>query len=197
MNSYNAGRGKRGIHWSSYARALIVVQANMELKDNIVDECPKNIDSDVMKNMKKSSQTPRGVPVGPKVGFKPVKQVYRQVSKKNNVNTSGNKKKNAEPTIAVCNSNSFGVLNSVENDVDLGTNGGTLNLVTLVGDEGKPLIRVVSLGDHDSEDEVASVDNDMANFLASKKDGYGQDIPDGIQDMCDKFDIKVRGRKKK
>ncbi|GKD75138.1 hypothetical protein Tco_1333420 [Tanacetum coccineum] len=69
--------------------------------------------------------------------------------------------------------------------------------VTLVDDKGKPLTKVDSLGDHDSKDEVASVDNDMANFLASKKDGYGQDIPDGIQDMCDKFDIKVRGHKKK
>ncbi|GJX54998.1 hypothetical protein Tco_0284895 [Tanacetum coccineum] len=224
------------------------------------DECPKNIDSDVVKNMKKPSQTPRGVPVGPKVGFKLVKRVYRQVSKKNNVNTSGNKKKE------VSNLNPFDVLNSVENNVNLGTNGGTSNLaskkansggsslwnvessststtpiigkinemerliidgkVTLVDDEGKPLTRVVSSGDHDSEDEVASVDNDMANFLASKKDGYGtnslleqwkgsygngdydfdpydydmyegQDIPDKIQDICDNLDIKVRGRKKK
>ncbi|GKB43765.1 hypothetical protein Tco_0888707 [Tanacetum coccineum] len=64
---------------------------------------------------------------------------------KNNVNTSGNKKKDVEPTIEV----------------------------TLVDDEGKPLTKVDSLGDHDSEDEVASADNDMANFSASKKDGYG------------------------
>ncbi|GJS13118.1 putative RNA-directed DNA polymerase [Tanacetum coccineum] len=122
---------------SRYARALIEVRANVELKDNIVvampklvgegfymcnvrveyewkpprcacckvfghiqDECPKNIDSDVVKNMKKPNQTPRGVPVTPKVGFKPAKQVYRQ-------------------------------------------------------------------------DEVASVDNDMTNFLASGKVRYG------------------------
>ncbi|GJR49563.1 zinc finger, CCHC-type containing protein [Tanacetum coccineum] len=198
-----------------------------------LDECPKNIDLDVVKNMKKSSQTPRGVLVGPKVGFKPVKQVYRQVSKKNNVNTSGNKKKDAEPTIEVSNSNLFDVLNLVENDVDLGTNGGTSNLaskkanfsgssfwnVESSNDEGKPLTRVDSSGDHDSEDEVASVGNDMANFLASKEVGYGtnslleqwkesyengnydfdpydddmyegQDIPDKIQDICDSLDIK-------
>ncbi|GKC40947.1 zinc knuckle CX2CX4HX4C containing protein [Tanacetum coccineum] len=89
--------------WSSYARALIEVLANVELKVNImvampklvgedfytctvcVDyewkppscarckvcshvhaECPKNIDSDVVKNMKKPGQALRGVPVGPK-----------------------------------------------------------------------------------------------------------------------------------
>ncbi|GJW20639.1 RNA-directed DNA polymerase, eukaryota [Tanacetum coccineum] len=153
------------------------------------DECPKNIDSDVVKNMKKPSQTPRGVPVGPKVGFKPTKQVFRQVSKKNNVNTSSNKKKDVEPTIEVSNSNPFDVLNSVENDIDLGTNGGTSNLasqkidkmerliidgkVTLVNDEGNSLKKVDSSGDYDSEDEVASVDSDMANFLALKKVGYG------------------------
>nr|GEV05083.1 hypothetical protein [Tanacetum cinerariifolium] len=95
--------------------------------------------------------------------------------------------------------------------------------VTLVDDEGKPLEKVASSYEYDSEDEVASVDNDMANFLA-KKDGYdtqslleqwtesyenvdygydsydddmyeGQDIPDKLQAICDKLDITVRGRK--
>ncbi|GKD09254.1 putative reverse transcriptase domain-containing protein [Tanacetum coccineum] len=46
---------------------------------HVQDECPKIIDSDVVKNMKKPSQATRGVLVGPKVGFKLVKQVYRQV----------------------------------------------------------------------------------------------------------------------
>ncbi|GJZ34896.1 hypothetical protein Tco_0580713 [Tanacetum coccineum] len=59
----------------SYARALIEVQADVELKDNITDECLMNIDSDVVKNLKKPSQAPKGVSVGPKVRFKPVKQV--------------------------------------------------------------------------------------------------------------------------
>ncbi|GJR86612.1 hypothetical protein Tco_0210623 [Tanacetum coccineum] len=166
--------------WSSYARALIEVQADVELKDNIVvampkiGKCPKNIDSDVVNNMKKPSQATRGVPVGPKKDMKPI--------------------------IEVSNSNPFDVLNSVENDVDLGTNGGTLNLarkVTFVDDEGKPLAKVDSSGDHDSENEVALVDNKMAIFLASKKVGYGEDIPDKIQAICDNLDIKVRGRKKK
>ncbi|GKD75427.1 putative RNA-directed DNA polymerase [Tanacetum coccineum] len=63
---------------------------------HVQDECPKNVDSDVAKNLKKPSQAPRGVLVGPKVGFQPIKQVYRPVSKKNNANTSGNKKKDTE-----------------------------------------------------------------------------------------------------
>ncbi|GKC57359.1 hypothetical protein Tco_1084957 [Tanacetum coccineum] len=66
---------------SSYARAMIELWADVELKDTIMDECPKNIGSYMAKNLKNPSQDPKGVPVGPKVGFKPVKQVYRPVSK--------------------------------------------------------------------------------------------------------------------
>ncbi|GKB45368.1 zinc finger, CCHC-type containing protein [Tanacetum coccineum] len=65
--------------------------------------------------------------------------------------------------------------------------------VTLVDVKGKPLTKVDSSDNYDSDDEVASVDNDMANFLASKDVGYVQDIPDKIQDICDNLDIKVRG----
>nr|GEU35367.1 RNA polymerase beta subunit, chloroplastic [Tanacetum cinerariifolium] len=83
------------------------------------DECPKNIRSNVAKNLKKLSQAPRGVSVGPKVGFKPVKQIYRHISKKSNANTSCNKKKDVESRKKISNLNSFDVLNSVENDVDL------------------------------------------------------------------------------
>ncbi|GKB64624.1 hypothetical protein Tco_0920810 [Tanacetum coccineum] len=174
--------------------ALIEVRADVELKDNIVASMLKLVeegfytctvrveyewkppDSDVVKNMKKPSQAPRAVLVGPK--------------------------KDVEPTIEVSNSNPFDVLNSVKNDVDLGTNDGTSNLaskkanssrssfwyveysstgttpivekierliidgkVTFVDDEGKPLTKVDSSNNHDSEDEVASVDNEMANFL--------------------------------
>nr|GEX34931.1 hypothetical protein [Tanacetum cinerariifolium] len=41
--------------------------------------------------------------------------------------------------------------------------------VILVDNGGKPLTKVNSSVDHDSEDEVAIVNNDMANFLALKK----------------------------
>nr|GEW42875.1 hypothetical protein [Tanacetum cinerariifolium] len=191
---------------------------------HIQEECPKNIGSGEAKNLKKPSQTPRGLPVGPKVGFKPTKE-YRPVSKK----PTANMKKGVEPTKEVSNSNSFDVLNSVVNDVELGTNGETSNLVsnganssgssfwnvetsststtptvdkfeklekliidgkvTLVDDDGKPLKRVDYSGDHESEDEVESVDN---NDMASE-----MDLPDKIQDICDNLDIRVRGRRKK
>ncbi|GJV61331.1 hypothetical protein Tco_1467431 [Tanacetum coccineum] len=122
---------------SSYARAMIELRADVELKDTIVvampnlwgkDECPKNIGSDVVKNLKKPNQAPKGVSVGPKVGFKPVKQIYRP--KKNNINTSGNKKKYVEFTKEFSNLNPFDVLNSVENNVGSSTNGGTIDFAS-------------------------------------------------------------------
>ncbi|GKA51709.1 retrotransposon protein, putative, ty1-copia subclass [Tanacetum coccineum] len=86
--------------------------------------------------------------------------------------------------------------------------------VTLVDDDGKPLKKVDYPGDHDSKDEVESVDNDMARSMASERVGFGtkslleqwrdsyenddydedpydddvyegQDLPDKIQDICD------------
>nr|GEV25152.1 hypothetical protein [Tanacetum cinerariifolium] len=94
-----------------------------------MEECPKNPGLGVAKNLKKSSQSSRGVLIGLKVGFKPSKE-YRPVSKKSTANTSGNKKKGVKPTKEVSNSNPFDVLNSVDNDVELGTNGETSNLAS-------------------------------------------------------------------
>ncbi|GJS33149.1 RNA-directed DNA polymerase, eukaryota, reverse transcriptase zinc-binding domain protein [Tanacetum coccineum] len=235
---------------SSYARAMIELRADVELKDKIaVDmpkiigdghyicnvrveyewkpprcasckvfghihkECPENTGVGEKKTLKKPSQTSRGVPVGPKIGFKPQKE-YRLVPKKPTASSSGNKKKGVEPTIEVSNSNPFEVLNSVDNDVELVTNEGTTNLKfkelltsgqsILVDEAGNPLKKVEFLGDYDTEDEVASVDNDMTRSMASERvdlyddDMYeGQDLPQEIQAICDNLDIRVRCRKKK
>nr|GEY76381.1 hypothetical protein [Tanacetum cinerariifolium] len=114
---------------SSYARAMLELRAYMELKDTIVafghikEEWPKNLGLGMGKNLKKLSQAPRGVLVGPKVGFKPAKE-YRPISKKPTTNTSSNKKKVVEPIKKVSNSKSFDVLNLMKNDKELGTNGG-------------------------------------------------------------------------
>nr|GEU56293.1 reverse transcriptase domain-containing protein [Tanacetum cinerariifolium] len=90
---------------SSYARAMIELRVDIELNDNIVVTMPKITGdgyytcSGATKNLKKTSQIPKGIPVGQKMGFKPTKQVYQHVSKKSTANISGNKKKNAEPLI--------------------------------------------------------------------------------------------------
>ncbi|GJV86947.1 retrotransposon protein, putative, ty1-copia subclass [Tanacetum coccineum] len=272
LDSYTSDMCMQSLGMSSYTRAMIELQADVELKDNIVvampkitgegyytcnirveykwkpprcacckvfghvqEECPKNIDDGAMKNVKKTSQTPKGILVRQKMGFKSTKQVFQPVPKKYTANTSRKKKNNVERTKEVSKSSPFEVLTSVENDVEMGTNGGTSNLASretnssrssfLNVDSGKTFIKGVYSGDYDSEDEVASVDNEMTSFLA-KRDGYGtqslleqwkesyendeyeydpydddmyegQEIPEKLQAFCDNLDITVRGRRKK
>ncbi|GJX82536.1 nucleotide-diphospho-sugar transferase [Tanacetum coccineum] len=134
LDSYTSDICMQSWGTSSYARVMIELRADVELKDNIVvfghihEECLKNTGAGEKKTVKKPSQTSRGVLVGPKMGFKPHKE-YRPVTKKPNASSSGIKKKGVEPTIEVSNSNPFDVLNSVNNDVEFGTNRGTTNLV--------------------------------------------------------------------
>ncbi|GJR01056.1 cytokinin dehydrogenase 3-like protein [Tanacetum coccineum] len=165
LDSYTSDMCMQSWGRSSYARVMIELRADVELKDNIIvaipritmegyytcngrveyewkpprcssckvfghihEECLKNAGAGEKKTVKKPSQTSQGVPVGPKIGFKPQKE-YRHVPKKPNASSSGNKNKGVETTIEVSNSNPFDVLNSIDNDVEFGTNRGTTNLV--------------------------------------------------------------------
>ncbi|GJT48763.1 retrotransposon protein, putative, ty1-copia subclass [Tanacetum coccineum] len=232
LDSYTADMCLQSWGRLSYARVMIELRADVELKDATVVEYPKNLGFGAgvgeIKN-KKSSQAPKGIPVGPKMAFKP-NQEYRTVSKNNTANSSSNKKKGVESTNKVSDSNHFEVLNSVDNDVEMGTNGGSSNLdknransygfseAILVDEAGNPLKKVEYPNDHDSEDEVASDDNDMARSLASERTGFstqsllelwrdsysygdydedpydddmyeGNDLSKEIQTICDKLDI--------
>ncbi|GKA25302.1 hypothetical protein Tco_0711411 [Tanacetum coccineum] len=236
---------KEDVSWSSYARVMIKLRADMELKDNMVVAMPKITRvghytcAGEKKTVKKPSQTSRGIP--------------------STASSSGNKKKGAQPIIEVSNLNPFDVLNSVDNDVKFGTNRGTTNLVNngatssgssfmnvdnsssgttpiikkigkfedlltsgqaiLVDKAGNPLKKVEFLGEYDSEDEVASVDNDMARSMAYERVGFGtqslleqwrdsygngdydddpydddmyqgQDLSHELQAICDNLDIR-------
>ncbi|GKE45948.1 retrotransposon protein, putative, ty1-copia subclass, partial [Tanacetum coccineum] len=111
---------------------------------------------------------------------------YRPIPKKPTASSSSNKKKGVVPTIEVSKSNPFEVLNLVDNDVEL-VLGLLLLLIkiekfeelltsekaTLVDEAGNPLKKVEYLDDYDSEDEVASIDNDMARSMASERVGFG------------------------
>ncbi|GJS20978.1 retrovirus-related pol polyprotein from transposon TNT 1-94 [Tanacetum coccineum] len=134
-----------------FTKALLEI--GLSILSEGLEECPNNSCLGGAKNSKKPSQAPRGVPVGLKVGFKPAKE-YRPVSKKPTANTSGNKKKGVEPT------------KELEKLIIDGK-------FTLVDDDGKPQKKVNYPGDHDSDDEVELVDNDMACSMASEKVGFG------------------------
>ncbi|GJZ70383.1 hypothetical protein Tco_0633933 [Tanacetum coccineum] len=166
FDSYTSDMCTQSWGISRYARAMIELRANEELKilawwclsckvfGHVLDVCPKKIVSDVMKNLNDPRQASRGVP-----------QV--EVSREE-----------------VSNSNPFDALNSIENDDVLGTNGGKsssggkgvasssisttpvaeglLNLqynlregkFILVDDDGKPLSKVVYTVNVDSDGEV-------------------------------------------
>nr|GEX72225.1 hypothetical protein [Tanacetum cinerariifolium] len=149
---------------------------------HIHEECPKNTSAHEKKTVKKPSQTSRGVSVGPKTGFKPHK-VYRPVPKKSTTSSSDNDVEfgtNRGTTNLVDNgatssgssfmnvdNSSFGTthfIEKIEKFEDLLTSGQAI----LVDKVGNPLKKVELSGEYDSEDEVASVDNDMVRSMASE-----------------------------
>ncbi|GKD37229.1 hypothetical protein Tco_1257436, partial [Tanacetum coccineum] len=152
---------------------------------HVLEECPKNIGVAATNNLKKTSQTPKRILVGQKMGFKP-KQVYQPVSKKSTANTCGKKMNNLESTKDVSKSYPFEVLTSIDNDVDLGK-------LRFVDDDGKPL---VPMGIVDSNSEVEVVFDETANLriLTSGKayddDMYeNYDMFEHLQSICDDLDI--------
>nr|GEV46901.1 hypothetical protein [Tanacetum cinerariifolium] len=166
VDSYTSDMCMKSWGRSSYARGMIelwddVEHACCKVFGHIQDECPKNLGWDVAKKSKIPSQSPRDVPVGTKVAFKPVKQLYILVSKYNYATLVEMRSSSISTTHVV------DKINKIKNLI-------IDKKFKLVDDEGKPLIEVDYSGDHDSEDEVASVDNDMAIFLALEKVGYDQ-----------------------
>ncbi|GKB43354.1 retrotransposon protein, putative, ty1-copia subclass [Tanacetum coccineum] len=214
LDSYTSDMCKQSWGRSSYASVMIELRADVELKDNIVVAMSRlqgRVITHVMSVLKEDcdDQAFRGVPVGPKIAFKPQYE-YRSVTKKPNISSSSNKKKCVEPTIEVSNSNPFDVLNSVDNDVEFGTNGGTSNLGN---NEATP-----------SGSSFMNIDND-GEFACNTPIGYGtnslleqwrdyypdkddydpydddmyenHDLSEHLQSICDDLDITVCGRKKK
>ncbi|GJS82205.1 retrotransposon protein, putative, ty1-copia subclass [Tanacetum coccineum] len=223
LDSYTSDMCMQSWGKSSYARAMIVLRADVELKDNIVEampkitgegyytcnirveyewkpprcacckvfghvqeECPKNIGTGAIKNLKKASQTPKGIPVGQKIGFKP-KQVFQLVSKKSTMNTWGKKMNNLKSTKEVSKSNPFEVPTSVDNDVDLGK-------LRFMDDDGNPIVHT---GIMDSDSEVKFL---LEQWRDSYPDNYDYDLYDDdmyenhdmfehLQSICDDLDI--------
>nr|GEY29977.1 hypothetical protein [Tanacetum cinerariifolium] len=179
LNSYTFDMCTLSWGRSSYARALIEIQADVELKDTIVVVMLKLTREGFYtlgcgKEHKKPSPTSRGVSVGSKVGFKPTKE-YRLVSKKPTTN-SGNKKKGVEPTKEVSNSNPFDVLNLVDYEDELGTNRGLqIWLVTepILMEPHFGMLKRVVLEIMIVMMRFCSGDNDMACSMVTDTVGFG------------------------
>nr|GEW24576.1 uncharacterized mitochondrial protein AtMg00810-like [Tanacetum cinerariifolium] len=158
---------------SSYVRVIVELRADMELKYNIVVAMPEitreghytcnvrvenNTCAGEKKTVKKHSQTSRGVLNG------------------------------VVPTVDVSNSNPFDAFNSVDNDEEFGTNGGTTNLVNnedtssklrLLDNYGNPLFPT-GIMESDSEVDVVFDETTNLRISTSGKDesdkGYGTNI---------------------
>ncbi|GKB30685.1 copia protein [Tanacetum coccineum] len=162
---------------SSYARAMIKLRADVESKDNIVVAMPKIIEEGFFTcnvRVEYEWKPPRCA------CYKVLGHVQEECPKNlgagetmnlKKLSHSWNKKKNVKPTKEVSKSNSFDMLNSVENDVELDGNIEKIDKmekliidgkVTLVDNEGKALKKV----DDDSEDE---------SFFEQWKDSYEHD----------------------
>nr|GEU84226.1 hypothetical protein [Tanacetum cinerariifolium] len=202
----------------SILRSMDKVRSLLCMREDGLSAIATKLGAGEKKTMKKHSQTSRGVLVGLKMGFKPQKQ-YQPVLRKPNSNSSGNKKKGVEPTIKVCTTL---IIDNIKKFEDLLTS----RQAILVDKAGNPLKKVEFSSEYDSEDEVASVDNNMAHFMASERvcfgtqslleqwrnsygngdsddNPYDDDMYEGqalshkLQAICDILDIRVRGRKKK
>ncbi|GKC46501.1 hypothetical protein Tco_1064223 [Tanacetum coccineum] len=147
------------------------------------------------KTVKKPSQTFRGIPVGPKMGFKPQKE-YRPVTKKPTASFIGNKKKSVEPTIEVSNSNPFDVLNSVDNDGECASNtpiGAKIDKIErqigegklrLLDNDGNPL---VPTGIVESDSEVELVFPETANLRIPTSGKDGSDKGYGTNNLLEQW----------
>nr|GEV75342.1 myb domain protein 4r1 [Tanacetum cinerariifolium] len=166
LDSYTSDMCIQSWGRSSYARVMIELHADLELKDNIVVAMPKIT--------RECHYTFITTPIIDKIG------------KFEDLLTSGQ--------------------------------------AILVDKAGNHLKKVEFPGEYDSEDGVASVDNDMARSMTSERVGFGtqslleqwrdsygngdydddydddmydgQDLFHELQAICDNLDIRVRGRKK-
>ncbi|GJW54917.1 putative reverse transcriptase domain-containing protein [Tanacetum coccineum] len=223
LDSYTSDMCIQSWGRSSYARSLIEIRANVELKDTVAmlkltreafytcivcveydwkpprfacckvfghihEECPKNLGLGTAKNLKKPSQASRGVPGGLKVGFKPTKE-YKPIAKKPTANTSGNKKKDVEPTkknVETSSTSTTPIVDKIGKLEKLIIEG----KVTLVDDDEMVGFGTKSL----LEQWTDSYENGDYDEDPYDDDIYeGHDLFDKLQDICDNLDIRVRG----
>nr|GEX82838.1 hypothetical protein [Tanacetum cinerariifolium] len=134
------------------------------------------------KTVKKPSQTSRGVSVGLKWVLN-LRENIDLFPKSLLATSSGSSFMNVDDS----SSGNTPIIDKIEKFEDLLTSGQAI----LVDKAGNPLKKVEFMGEYDSEDEVASIDNDMARSMASERD-----LSHKLQAICDNLDIRVRGRKK-
>ncbi|GKA70712.1 hypothetical protein Tco_0776851, partial [Tanacetum coccineum] len=191
LDSYTSDMCMQSWGRLSYARAMIELRADMELKDTIVVVMPKLI--------------------GEGFYMCSIRVEYEWKPPRNNASSSG---KNKQATVAskeVINSNPIDVLNSVEKDDDLGTNGRhsksagkgpnseVFLKLTLMDDDEKSLPKVISTENVDSDSEwkmwTTKRDDDYDPYDDDLYESH--DMFENLKAIYDDLDITILGRKKK
>ncbi|GKC08490.1 hypothetical protein Tco_1000100 [Tanacetum coccineum] len=155
---------------------------------HVQEECPKNIGTGATKNLKKTSQTPKGIPVGQKMGFKP-KQVLTSVDNDVDLGTNGGISNSADKgTINVSSSNTpiAEKIDKIERQIREG-------LWMIMGN--RLFLRVLWIvivkwkwDSYPDNDDYDPYDDDMYE---------NHDMSEHLQSICDDLDITIRDRKKK
>ncbi|GJS68827.1 hypothetical protein Tco_0683392 [Tanacetum coccineum] len=177
LDSYTADMCLQSSGRSSYARVMIELRADVELKDTIVVAMPK---------INKEGFYTCNVHV--KYEWKPPRCACCKIFSHTQVECPKNPGLGAGASETKMKKNwaNFKVESVIWNVKNSSTSttpimdkiGKFENLIIdgqaiLVDEAGNPLKKVEYLGNHDSKDEVASVDNDMAHSLALERTGFG------------------------
>nr|GEZ64598.1 hypothetical protein [Tanacetum cinerariifolium] len=127
-------------------------------------DCPKAAPKRVVNNIEKGNKTFNPDSVKPKTCYNPVA--------KQSIGGTSNSPKTTSKTYVSTSCNGIFILSKPLDALNVGYPGTDEveygNKASKSDDDGKPLENVDYSGDHDSEDEVEPVDNEMASFMASK-----------------------------
>nr|GEV18354.1 hypothetical protein [Tanacetum cinerariifolium] len=213
LDSYTSDMCMQSWDRSSYARVMIELRADVELKDNIIvamprikggyytcnirveyewkpprcacckifrhvhEECPENIGACAIKNLKKTSQTPKEISIGQKMRFKP-KQVLTSVDNIVDLGTYRGISNSADKgtnNVSSINTHIGEKINKIEQQICEGK-------LRFVDDDGNPL---VPTGIVKSNSEVKVVFDETANLRISTSGKDRSDKGYGINSLLE------------
>nr|GEV67726.1 hypothetical protein [Tanacetum cinerariifolium] len=195
LDSYTSDMCVQSWGNSSYARVMIELRANVELKDNIIVAMPK---------LTREGHYTCNLHV--EYEWKPPRcsscKVFGHIHEECMKNTGACEKKivkkpsqtsrGVEPIIEVSNLNPFDVLNSVDNDMEFETNGWTTNLVNNEAtSSGSSFMNIDNDGEFvsntsiESDSEVEVVFDETANLRIPMSDKDGSDKGYGTNSLLE------------
>ncbi|GJR46460.1 hypothetical protein Tco_1314563 [Tanacetum coccineum] len=179
LDSYKSAMSTESWGRSSFARAVIDLRADVELKDTIMVDVLKLVGKGFsrcnIRNLKNPRQVVRGIQVGPK-NDDDLGTNGGNYKLDNKGSKSLSSPTNTPPVIRI---------NNLESQIQDGK-------LALVDDDGKPLKKVDSPVNSDSESEVEERETNMDDEYDPYDDDLydGHDMSENLQAICDDWGIK-------